>query len=50
MVPALPGYRQPVGVGHDVQMELQAGIGHIVAVHVKTPNQASSKMCRLAKA
>lgn len=35
---------------NDVQMELQAGIGHIVAVHVKDTKLASSKTCRLAKA
>lgn len=35
---------------NDVQMELQAGIGHIVAVHVKDTKPGVFKMCRLAKA
>lgn len=35
---------------NDVQMELQAGIGHIVAVHVKDTKPGVFKTCRLAKA
>lgn len=34
---------------NDVQMELKAGSGHIVAVHVKTRSPASLKTCRSAK-
>ncbi len=34
---------------NDVQMELQAGIGHIVAVHVKDTKPCVFKTCRLAK-
>ncbi len=34
---------------NDVQMELQAGMGHIVAVHVKDTSPASLKTCRLVK-